>query len=175
MITREAATNLCVAIQNASYGEDIDGDCFLSVERVAMSDEEFKSLCRIALDSVHVASIVAPANENRFYVHFNISVDRANAAKSMLSRAVLTAAEEPELQMAIRLTALAKAADTRVTSAGNADGSLFESTLDTVRQKMQLWPEALTKSFKAVFAAIKPQSDVGGFHDNQPRALRPRI
>lgn len=175
MITREAATHLCIAVQNASYGEDIDGDCFLSVERIAMSDGEFKSFCRIALDSVHVSSIVAPANENRFYVHFNLSVDRSSAAKSILSRAVLTAADEPELQMAIRLTALAKAADTRVKSAGSADGSLFESTLDAARQKMQLWPEGIAKSFKAIFASIKPRLSVGGFHDNQPRAFRPRI
>lgn len=175
MITREAATNLCIAVQKASYGEDIDGDCFLSVERIAMSDGEFKSFCRIALDTVHVSSIVAPANENRFYVHFNLSVDRSNAAKSILSRAVLTAADEPELQMAIRLTALAKAADTRIKSAGNADGSLFESTLDAARQKIQLWPDGIAKSFKAIFASIKPRLSVGGFHDNQPRAFRPRI
>lgn len=175
MISREAATHLCIAIQNAAYGEDIDGDCFLSVERLVMSDKEFKSLCRIALDSVHVSSIVAPANESRFYVHFNMPIDRVNAAKSVLSRAVLQAAEEPELQMAIRLTALAKSADTQVKSVGNTDGALFESTLDAMREKMHSWPEALTKSVKAIFASIKPQLGVGGLHDTQPRAFRPRI
>lgn len=175
MISREAATHLCIAIQNAAYGEDVDGDCFLSVERRAMSDSEFKSFCRIALDSAHVSSIVAPANEGRFYVHFNMSMDRVSAARSVLSRAVLMAAEEPELQMAIRLTALANSADTRIKSVGNADGALFESTLDAVRQKMQHWPEALTKSFKTILASIKPQLGVGGLHDTQPRAFRPRI
>lgn len=175
MISREAATHLCVAIQNAAYGEDVDGDCFLSVERLAMSDSEFKSFCRIALDSVHVSSIVAPANESRFYVHFNMQMDRVTAAKSVLSRAVLRAAEEPELQMAIRLTALANAADTKIKSVGNADGSLFESTLDAVLQKIQHWPEAITKSFKVIFASIKPQLGAGGFHEAQPRVFRPRV
>lgn len=175
MISREAATHLCIAIQNAAYGEDVGGDCFLSVARQGMSDSEFKSFCRIALDSAHVSSIVAPANESRFYVHFNVSTDRVAAAKSVLSRAVLRAAEEPELQMAIRLTALANAADTRIKSVGNADGALFESTLDAVRQKMPLWPEAITKSFKAILASIKPQLGAGGLHATQSRVLRPRI
>lgn len=175
MISREAATNLCIAVQNASYGEDVDGDCFLSVERISMSGSEFKSFCEIALGSPHVSSIVALDNVSRFYVHFNISSDRVTAAKSILSRAVLRAADEPELQMAIRLAALSGAADTRIKNVGNSDGDLFEATMDSVRQKMQPWPESLKNSFKSILASMKTQFGMGSLHDNQPRAFRPRI